>query len=395
MNKQQSVSAVTVPSNAHAVQPTYAVASGSQEKPLEMTAYPAPATMLQHNTGSANLQNPLIVIQSPAGMTGLQAQPAVPQYPMGMAGVQAPPGVIQYSPEITSAQVLPEDPQNPLNTVPGPTQTSSYPQWNTSFMSFPEFNPKKFINEEVRTLGAIQILIGLFHIASAANPQLYGTRTVLGLSGYLVWGGLSFIISGSLSVCAEKCANSCMVNASIGMNVVSSIFSLLGIIIIILDLRFSSSQNGSLMSCLNAISGALFPFVLLEFIITCVVSHFGCQAVCWAHFENISVISPIFSSNTVNTTNGPFNSTNGPVNTTNGPLNTTNGPVNTTNGPVNTTNGPVNTTNGPVNTTNGPVNTTSPHSATNIPVQLNVQPTIPNNAFPEHSYKNGADLAQN
>ncbi|KAM7329920.1 hypothetical protein ACRRTK_011533 [Alexandromys fortis] len=355
MNKQQGVSAVTVPGNAHAVQPTYAVASGGQDTPLEMTAYPAPATMLQHNPGSANLQNPLIVIQSPAGMTGLQAQPAVPQYPMGMAGVQAPPGVIQYSPEITSAQVLPGDTQNPLNTVPGPTQTSSYPQWNMSFMSFPEFNPKKFINEEVRTLGAIQILIGLFHIASAANPQLYRAHTPLGLSGYLVWGGLS-------------------VNASIGMNVVSSIFSLLGIIIIIVDLCISRSQNESLTSCLDAISGALFPFVLLEFIITCVVSHFGCQAVCWAHFENISVMSPIFSSNTVNTTNGP---------------------VNSTNGPVNTTNGPVNTTNGPVNTTNGPVNTTSPHSATNIPVQLSVQPTVPNNAFPEHSYKNGADLTQN
>lgn len=38
---------------------------------------------------------------------------------------------------------------------------------------------------------AIQILIGLFHIASAANPQLYQTATLLGLSGYLVWGGLS------------------------------------------------------------------------------------------------------------------------------------------------------------------------------------------------------------
>ncbi|CAO2584737.1 Membrane-spanning 4-domains subfamily A member 18 [Lemmus lemmus] len=239
MNKQQSVSAVTVPGNVHVILPTYDVASGSQEKPSEMTTYPAPATMLQHNTGSANLQNPLTVIQNPAGMTGLQAQPVVPQYPVGMAAVQAPPGVIQYSSEITSAQVLPGDPQNPLNTVPGPTQTSSHPQWNMSFMSVPEFNPKKFINKEVRTLGAIQILIGLFHIASAANSQLYWTTTVLGLSGYLVWGGLSFIISGSLSVCAEKSANSCMVNASIGMNVVSSIFSVLGIMIIIMDLCLS------------------------------------------------------------------------------------------------------------------------------------------------------------
>lgn len=183
MNKQQSVSAVTVPGNPHVVQPAYAVASGSQEKPLEITTYPAPATTLQHNTGSANLQNPLIVIQNPAGMTGLQAQPTVPQYPVGMAGVQAPPGVIQYSPEITSAQVLPGDPQNPLNAVPGPTQTSSYPQWDMSFLSFPEFNPKKFINEEVRTLGVSMMSSLQFCKPISGAPGFRGPRRVAGSKG--------------------------------------------------------------------------------------------------------------------------------------------------------------------------------------------------------------------
>ncbi|KAL1788656.1 membrane-spanning 4-domains subfamily A member 18 [Sigmodon hispidus] len=389
MSKQESMSAVTVPSNVHVIQPVYAVTSGSQQKPLEMTSYPASATMLQYNTGSTNLQNPHIVIQNPTGMTDLQAQPTGLQYTVGMAGVQAPPGVIQYSPEITSVQILPGDPQNPLNTVPGPTQTSSHPQWNMSFISFPKFDPKKFINEEVRTLGGIQILIGLFHIITAFNPQLYINITVLGITGYLLWGGLSFIISGSLSVWAEKAANSCMVNASIGMNVVSSIFSLIGIIIVILDLCISTSGNSLLVNCLNAVSGGLLPFIFLEFIITCVVSHFGCQAVCWTHFENMTVMSTMFNGNTVNTTNGP-------VNMTNGPVNTTNGPVNTTNGPVNTTNGPVNMTNGPVNMTNGPVNTTSPDSAINIPVQPTGQPIVPSNAPPAYSYKDGgAALAQN
>lgn len=46
--------------------------------------------------------------------------------------------------------------------------------------------------------------------------------------------------------------NVLQVNASIGMNVVSSIFSLLGIIIIIMDLCFSRSQNGSLMVSITA-----------------------------------------------------------------------------------------------------------------------------------------------
>jgi hypothetical protein len=154
MSNQENVSAVTVPSNVQVMQPTYAVVSGSHEQPLgKTTTYPASATMLQYNPGSANFQNPQVMIQNPAGTTGLQAGPTGLQYSAGMAGVQAPPGVIQYSPEVTSVQIPPGDPQNPLNTVPGPTQTSSLPQWNMSFMTFPEFNPKKFINEEVRTLG--------------------------------------------------------------------------------------------------------------------------------------------------------------------------------------------------------------------------------------------------
>ncbi|XP_060242722.1 membrane-spanning 4-domains subfamily A member 18 isoform X1 [Meriones unguiculatus] len=336
MSKQEHVS-VTVPGNVHVTQPSYATVSGSQEKPLEKTTYPTSATVLPYNPGSANLQSPHIVIQNPAGMTDLQAQPAGLQYPAEMAGVQTPPGGTQYSPEITSVQILPGDPQNPLNTVPGQTQTSSHPQWNLSFVTFPEFNPKKFINEEVRTLGAIQILIGLFHIFSAVNPQLYKAPTVLGASAYLIWGGLSFIISGSLSVCAEKSASSCMVNGSIGMNVVSSILSVFGIIIIIIDLCISLSSGPTaeeVRIATKAISGGLLPFVLLEFILTCVVSHFGCQAVCWTHFENMTAISSMFGGNTVNTTAGP-------------------------------------------------VITTSPDNATNIPVQ----PTLPSHVPPEHTYQ--------
>ena len=139
------------PENVHVAQPAYAVVSGSQEQPLRTpTSSPASATVLQYNPRNANFQNPHIVIQNPAGMTGQQARSTGLQYPAGMAGVQTPPGVIQYSPEITSVQILPGEPQGPLNTVPGPAQTSSHPQWNMSFMTF---NPKKFINEEVRTLG--------------------------------------------------------------------------------------------------------------------------------------------------------------------------------------------------------------------------------------------------
>nr|XP_042116947.1 membrane-spanning 4-domains subfamily A member 18 isoform X1 [Peromyscus maniculatus bairdii]XP_042116951.1 membrane-spanning 4-domains subfamily A member 18 isoform X1 [Peromyscus maniculatus bairdii] len=418
MNNEESVSAVNNPDNAHVTEPPYAMTPGSQKKPLERNTYQAPAKMLRF-TGSGNLQNPYCVVQHPAGMTGLQAQPTRIPYSGGTANVQC-------SPEIT--------------TAPGPAKTASHLQWNMSSMSCSEFNPKKVINEEVRTLGGIQIIIGLLHIVSAFNPELYRNTTVLGLSGYLVWGGLSdfgpssselppdctrFIISGFLSVWAAKDPRSCLVSTNIGMNVISSIFSLLGVIIIVVDLCVSNADVNSLTGCLKAISGGLLPFALLEFIITCMISHFGCQAACWTDFKNISTM---FSNNTVNTSSGCINMTNGPVNTTDRPVNMTNRPVYTTNGPVNTTdrrvkmtnrpvymtngpayttdrpvnmtnrpvyttdgpvyttNGPVSTTEGPVNMTNGPVNSTSPDSDTNIPV--------PSNAPPGHSYKDRDGLDQ-
>uniref|UniRef100_A0A8C0XL03 Membrane-spanning 4-domains subfamily A member 18 n=1 Tax=Castor canadensis TaxID=51338 RepID=A0A8C0XL03_CASCN len=329
----------SVTPDIHVAQPRYSVVSESQGKPSGMTAYPASSTGIQCGTGRTNLQSPLIVSQNPAGVTGAQSQPTGLQAPTGMASSQTALGVIQYSVGMTNSQTLPGNPQNPLNTIPGPTQTSNQFQRNISFTTF---DPKKFINEEVRTLGAIQILIGLVHIFSAINPILYEGISVTGISGYPIWGGISFIVSGSLSIWAEKDPSTCMVNGSIGMNIVSAIFALVGIIIILADVSSYISQIS------NAIPGGLLPFAFLEFILTCVASHFGCQAVCWTHFENMTVIPSIFHSNATNMTTGSVNTTAGPFNTT-----------------------------GPVSVTTNPTN-----------------PVFPNNVPPEFLYKNIADCAQ-
>ncbi|EHH56187.1 hypothetical protein EGM_05547, partial [Macaca fascicularis] len=44
------------------------------------------------------------------------------------------------------------------------------------------------------------------------------------VSGYPLWGGLSYIISGSLSVWAAKDPSPCVVNSSIILNIISSLF---------------------------------------------------------------------------------------------------------------------------------------------------------------------------
>jgi hypothetical protein len=140
----------SVTPDIHVAQPRYSVVSESQGKPSGMTAYPASSTGIQCGTGRTNLQSPLIVSQNPAGVTGAQSQPTGLQAPTGMASSQTALGVIQYSVGMTNSQTLPGNPQNPLNTIPGPTQTSNQFQRNISFTTF---DPKKFINEEVRTLG--------------------------------------------------------------------------------------------------------------------------------------------------------------------------------------------------------------------------------------------------
>ncbi|XP_057583115.1 membrane-spanning 4-domains subfamily A member 18 [Hippopotamus amphibius kiboko] len=310
------VPGITAPGNVHVIQARNPVAFGSQGQPVGVTTY-LTSRVTECDAGRVNLQKPLMVTQNPVKVEATQGPPTVLQHPAAMASLQSPPGVIQYSLGTTDLQTLPGDPQYPPNLIPGPMHTSNQFQWNMPFASLSTFNPKKFVNEEVRTLGAIQILIGLMHIFSAINPLLYRSESVTGLSGYLVWGGISFIISGSLSGQAEKDPNPCMVNGSVGMNVVSSIFALMGVLILIADLFVAHQVE------MKTISGGVLPFALLEFCLTCVVSHFGCQAVCCNQFVNTTAIPTIVIANPASATMGPINATTSPASTTTSPANPT------------------------------------------------------------------------
>ncbi|XP_005331696.2 membrane-spanning 4-domains subfamily A member 18 isoform X1 [Ictidomys tridecemlineatus] len=326
------------PASVHVIQPRYPVTSESHKQPSGLTTYPPSMTVVQCDTGRTNLAQPFLVYQNAAGVTGAQGQLTVLQPPAGGPGLQTSPGVTQYPLGTARVQTLPGDPENPAIAIPGLTPTSgqspSNMAWNMSFASFPAFDPKKFINDEVRTLGAIQIIIGLMHVFSGINPLLYSDRSVTGMSGYLFWGGLSYIASGSLSVLAEKDPSPCVVNGSIAMNVVSAVFSLTGISIFILDMSVPREIN------MKAYVGSLLPFVLLEFFLTCVVSHFGCQAVCWRRFENMTIGSSIFSFNTANMTASHIHTPDIPVNAATSPANPTTSPANPTTSPANPTTSP-------------------------------------------------------
>ncbi|XP_044872985.1 membrane-spanning 4-domains subfamily A member 15-like isoform X2 [Mauremys mutica] len=103
-----------------------------------------------------------------------------------------------------------------------------------------------FLKAQPKTLGAIQILTGLMHIGfggvSAVFVEYYISISILG--GYPFWGGLFFVISGSLSVAAENRGNICL---SVG----------------------------------KGITIMLFLMTILEFSIAVSTSYFASQAICY------------------------------------------------------------------------------------------------------------------
>ncbi|XP_036115551.1 membrane-spanning 4-domains subfamily A member 8-like [Molossus molossus] len=103
---------------------------------------------------------------------------------------------------------------------------------------------------------------------------------------------LGFIITGSLTVSSEVQPNSsCLLKGSLGLNIISAIYSLVGIALFITDMsvnstRFYPPHYYPYYGVATGIgtSAVLFIFSLLEFSIACTCAHFGCQLV--QHSQN-------------------------------------------------------------------------------------------------------------
>uniref|UniRef100_A0A2K6PRH7 Membrane spanning 4-domains A15 n=1 Tax=Rhinopithecus roxellana TaxID=61622 RepID=A0A2K6PRH7_RHIRO len=85
---------------------------------------------------------------------------------------------------------------------------------------------------------------------------------------------LGFIISGSLSVVAEKNHASCLVRSSLGTNILSAMAAFAGTAILLMDFGVTNWDED------RGYLAVLTIFTILEFFIAVIATHFGCQATC-------------------------------------------------------------------------------------------------------------------
>ncbi|XP_010383269.2 membrane-spanning 4-domains subfamily A member 15 isoform X2 [Rhinopithecus roxellana] len=85
---------------------------------------------------------------------------------------------------------------------------------------------------------------------------------------------LGFIISGSLSVVAEKNDASCLVRSSLGTNILSAMAAFAGTAILLMDFGVTNWDED------RGYLAVLTIFTILEFFIAVIATHFGCQATC-------------------------------------------------------------------------------------------------------------------
>ncbi|KAK2857401.1 hypothetical protein Q7C36_005320 [Tachysurus vachellii] len=176
---------------------------------------------------------------------------------------------------------------------------------------------RKFLKGEPKALGTVQIMIGLltllFGIVSATFPESFIIFT-----GVVFWSPVFHIISGSLAVSASNKLNSCVVKATLTLNIFSTLSAGITIMFLIFDLtlkRYRFCYYGSTYSCNYAtesmgqgITGVLLVFTLLQFCISIALSAFTCKATCTSEptLNIINVVQNPESFAPSNPVNNPF-----------------------------------------------------------------------------------------
>nr|XP_024656070.1 membrane-spanning 4-domains subfamily A member 15 [Maylandia zebra] len=159
----------------------------------------------------------------------------------------------------------------------------------------PQNTPQKtkFSQGRPEALGTVQIMVGLLLLLFGIIVLPHSDLEIY--SGVFLWGSLSFVLAGSVTVSAGKSLNCCLVRGALGANIIAAVTSAAAIIIYILEAfwpHYAYHYYGS--SYLNTSTpdwsfthnyemvqrAVLAVFCLLEFIVSICIAAFGCYALC-------------------------------------------------------------------------------------------------------------------
>ncbi|XP_032139173.1 membrane-spanning 4-domains subfamily A member 12 isoform X2 [Sapajus apella] len=190
-------------------------------------------------------------------------------------GSQQPLGSINSENQAQDAQYA-----QPCSTrYPETSAGSQLGQGNTRMINSSMGMAVITFKEEAKALGVIQIMIGLMHL---------GFGIILGLISFLYKSNLSFL---SLAfVGGYPFWGGLSLRSSLGMNITSSIFAFIGVILLLTDMCINGGYYQDYWAVLSGkgISAMLMIFSLLEFFTACVTAHFAYQTIT---ITNMSVLA--------------------------------------------------------------------------------------------------------